>query len=107
MRKNTKKRKNEKEKFSPWTVTVLGLLFVMVLGFLHVRVEYTRTGYEISQNRSLEKKLIKTNQTLKSHLLKLKSYESLEPTAKKMGFRLATYRDVIFVEEVILAGKGE
>lgn len=107
MKKNTKKRENGKKRFSPWTVAALGLLFVAALAFLHVRVEYTGTGYKISENRDLEKKLVKANQTLKSRLLKLKSHESLEPTAREMGFRLPTYRDVIFVEEVVLAGKGE
>ena len=51
--------------------------------------------------------LLKESQILNYELSRLKSPEFLEPVAKKMGFRFATYKDVVFVEEVVLAGKAE
>ena len=96
-----------KRRFSPRTAALLGLLFLVSLCFLRVKVEHTRTGYEVSKNRTAVKELVRENQTLNSRLFRLKSPEALEAAAGKMGFRFATYKDVVFVEEVILAGKGE
>lgn len=104
MRKNTGEGKRG---VSPRAAAALGLLFVVSLCFLRVKVEHTRTGYEISRNRAAVKELVRENQTLESGLFRLKSPEALEDAAGKMGFRFATYKDVVFVEEVILAGKGE
>lgn len=107
MRKKLAARKERKRGFPLRTAIILGVLFVTALCFLHVKVEHTRTGYQISKNKEKEENLIKEGQILSYELSKLKSPEFLEPVAKKMGFRFATYKDVVFVEEVVLAGKAE
>ncbi len=107
MRKKLAGRRKKEKRFSLRTVIILGVLFVTAICFLRVKIEYTRTGYEISRNKEAERELIKEGQTLNYELSKLKSPEFLEPVAKKMGFRFATYNDVVFVEEVVLAGKAE
>ena len=106
MRKKPSRKKRER-RFALSTATILGVLFVTALCFLHVKIEHTRIGYEISRNKEKEMELIKEGQILSYELSKLKSPEFLEPVAKKMGFRFATYKDVIFVEEVVLAGRAE
>ena len=107
MRKKLAGRRKREKRFSLRTGIILGVLFVTAICFLRVKIEYTRTGYEISRNKETEKELIKEGQILNYELSKLKSPEFLEPVAKKMGFRFATYKDVVFVEEVVLAGKAE
>ncbi len=104
MRKNLKKASTG---FSKRSAILFGLVFVTAICFLQVKIEHTKIGYEISRNRAAEKELIKEGQTLNYELSKLKSPEFLKPEAKKMGFRFATYKDVIFVEEVVVAGKEE
>ena len=107
MRKKLAVRKRRKRGFPLSTAIILGLLFVTALCFLCVKIEHTRTGYEISRNKQKEMELIKEGQILSYELSKLKSPEFLEPVAKRMGFRFATYKDVVFVEEVVLAGRAE
>ena len=107
MRKKLAKRKKREKRFSRHTAIIFGVLFLTAICFLPVKIEYTRTGYEISRNQETEKQLIKEGQILNYELSKLKSPEFLEPVAKKMGFRFATYKDVVFVEEVVLAGRAE
>ena len=107
MRKRLAGRRKREKRPSLSTVIILGVLFVTAICFLRIKIEYTRTGYEISRNKETEKKLIREGQILNYELSKLKSPEFLEPVAKKMGFRFATYKDVVFVEEVVLAGKAE
>ena len=107
MRKKLAGRKRKQKGFSLRTVIIFGVLFVTALCFLHVKIEYTRTGYEITKNKETERELIKEGQILSYELSKLKSPEFLELVAKKMGFRFATYKDVVFVEEIVLAGRAE
>ncbi len=107
MRKKLAVRKRRKRGFPLRTAIILGVLFVTALCFLRVKIEHTRTGYEISRNKEKEVDLIKEGQILSYELSRLKSREFLEPVAKKMGFRFATYKDVVFVEDVVLAGKAE
>ena len=107
MRKKLAGRTKREKRFSPRTAIILGILLATSICFLRVKIEYTRTGYEISRNKETEKELIKEGQILNYELSKLKSPEFLEPVAKKMGFRFATYKDVVFVEEVVLAGRAE
>ena len=106
MRKNAG---DGKRGFSPRAAALLGLLFLVSLCFLRVKVEHTRTGYEISKNRAAVTELERENQTISSRLSRLKSPEVLEAAAREMGFKYATYEDVVFVkeQEVILAEKGE
>lgn len=107
MRKKLAVRKKRERGFPLRTVIILGVLVATALCFLHVKIEYTRTGYQISENKEKEVELIKEGQVLSYELSRLKSPEFLEPVAKKMGFRFATYKDVVFVEEVVLAGRAE
>ncbi len=86
---------------------ILGIIFVTAFCFLCIKIEHTRTGYEISKNKQKRMELTKEGQALSHELSKLKSPEFIEPIAKKMGFRFATYKDVVFVEEVVLAGNTE
>ena len=107
MRKKLAARKKRERGFPLRAAIILGILFVTAFCFLHVKIEHTRTGYAISENKKKETELIKEGQILGYELSKLKSPEFLEPVAKKMGFRFATYKDVVFVEEVVLAGRAE
>lgn len=107
MRKKSAGRRKREKRFSLSTAIILGVLIVTAICFLRVKIEHTRTGYEISRNKETERELIKEGQILNYELSKLKSPEFLEPVAKKMGFRFATYKDVVFVEEVVLAGRAE
>lgn len=103
MKKNFAVRKKRKKGFSPRTAIILGIALIAALCFLRIKVEHTRTGYEISKTREVEQGLIKESQMLRHEIVKLKSIERLKPVADKMGFRFATYKDVVFMEEVIVA----
>ncbi len=107
MRKNLVGNRKREKRFSLHIAIILGVLIVTAICFLRVKIEHTRTGYEISRKKETEKELIKEGQILNYEISKLKSPEFLEPVAKKMGFRFATYEDVVFVEEVVLAGRAE
>lgn len=103
MRKKLAARKKRRRGFPLHTAIILGVLFVTALCFLRIKIEHTRTGYEISENQEVERVLLKETGMLHHEVLKLKSLEHLKPVADKKGFRFATYKDVVFVEEVIVA----
>ncbi len=103
MKKDFTVRKKTERRFFPRTAIILGVALIAALCFLRIKVEHTRTGYEISKTRQAEQGLIKESQMLQHEIAKLKSIEHLKPVADKKGFRFATYKDVIFLEEVIVA----
>ncbi len=99
--------RGKKKRFSLRTSIILVVLFATALCFLRVKIENTRTGYEISRNKDIENQLMKEGQILNYELSKLKSPEFLEPVAKQMGFRFVTSKDIVFIEDVVLAGREE
>ncbi|MDE0158558.1 MAG: hypothetical protein OXI02_05230 [Candidatus Dadabacteria bacterium] len=101
-RKFAGRKKREKGLFSR-TLIIFCIALIIALCFLRIKVEHTRTGYEISKNREVERALLKETVMLHHEILKLKSLEHLKPVADKKGFRFASYKDVVFVEEVIVA----
>ncbi len=103
MRKKLAEKKKKDKGFPLRTAIILGILVVTALCFLHVKIEHTRTGYQISKAREVEQDLMKESQMLQHEIIKLKSIEHLKPMADKIGFRFPTYNDVVFVEEVIVA----
>ncbi len=103
MRKNLAGRKKTKKRLFPRTLVVFGVVLITALCFLHIKVEHTRIGYEISKNRKIERALLNETGMLHHEVLRLKSLEHLKPVADKKGFRFASYKDVVFVEEVIVA----
>ena len=101
-RKVAGKKKTERRLF-PRTLIIFGVALITALCFLRIKVEHTRTGYEISKNQEVERALLKETGMLHHEILKLKSLKHLKPVADRKGFRFATYKDVVFVEEVIVA----
>ncbi len=82
---------------------IILVAFLSALCFIHIKVQHTRTGYEISTNRQLQKELINEGQILFYELSEIKSPQRLVPVAKQMGFRFATTKDIVFIEEVMVA----
>lgn len=103
MRRKFAGRKKTEKRLFPRTLIIFGVVLITALCFLRIKVEHTRTGYEISENREVERTLLKETAMLQHEVLKLKSLEHLKPVADKKGYRFATYKDVVFVEEVIVA----
>ncbi len=97
-----------KGKLSLCNVLIIVLAFLTALSFISIKVEHTRTGYELSTNRQSQKELVNQGKLLYYELLELKSPERLVPAAEQMGFRFATNKDIVFIEEVMVAsGKTE
>ncbi|MCY3986461.1 MAG: hypothetical protein OXF23_05405 [Candidatus Dadabacteria bacterium] len=100
----------KKKSFASRMCSVFIFMFLLILttvGFLRVKFEQTKTEYDISKNREIERELTKENQLLKHNISKFRSIEFLEPVAKKNGFRFPTYSDIVVVEQVVLAEKAE
>lgn len=100
MRKN-----NKKSSFSAVTVIGFSLFLLFLLAYVSVKIEQVKTGYEISENKEIEERLMKEKQTYIAELMKLKSPDRLQVSAKRMGFKLPTHEDVVFVEKATLVGK--
>ena len=84
------------------------ILFLIIvffsLGFVRVKVEQIKVGYEISENSKLEKELLQKKQNLKAEYMQLKSPERMEYLAENLGFKFPTQDDVIFVETATVVG---
>ena len=72
---------------------------VIALGYIRIKAEGIRLGYEISWNRKDTKELLKENEMLRSEFMKAISAESLEETAIELGFKFPTQEDIVFVEQ--------
>ena len=72
---------------------------------MSIKIEQVKTGYKISENKETEERLMKEKQTYIAELMKLKSPDRLQVSAKKLGFKLPTHEDVVYVERATLVGK--
>lgn len=99
------KRKKKKSGFSALTAVAFSLFLVFLLAYVGVKIEQVKTGYEISENKEIEERLMKEKQTYIAELMKLKSPDRLQVSAKKLGFKLPTHEDVVYVERATLVGK--
>lgn len=100
-----KKNKQIKSSFSALNVIAFTLFLVFLLAYVSIKIEQVKTGYSISENKKIEDSLLKQKQTYRAELMKLKSPDRLEISAMKMGFKIPTYEDVVFVERATLVGK--
>lgn len=99
------RKKNKKSSFSALTVVGFSIFLVFLLAYVGVKIEQVKTGYEISENKKIEEGLMKDKQTYIAELMKLKSPDRLEVSAKRLGFKLPTHEDVVYVERATLVGK--
>jgi len=109
MRSNSNHRKQSKNKSNNIVIrTEYIILFLIVvffsLGFVRLKAEQLRVGYEISSNSKLEQQLLQKKQNLKAEYMQLKSPERLEYLANNLGFKFPTQDDVIFVEKATVVG---
>jgi len=89
-------------------ILIVVLAVGLALGYLRIKAEGIRLGYEISWNKKETKELLKEHKILKSDFMKLTSSESLESTAMELGFKFPTQGDIIYVEQKqILTDKME
>ncbi len=78
-------------------LTTLMLILLMGSSISHVwsNFEMTQRGYDISQLKSEERKLMDINRKLRLDLAILKSPQKLEAHARKLGLRQPTPEQVI------------
>lgn len=108
MTKNKRNNKATRKSSTEMLKTEYIILFVIIvlfsLGFVRMKVEQIKIGYEISENSRIEKELIKTKQNLKAEYMQLRSPERMEYLAENLGFKFPTQDDVIFVESSTVVG---
>lgn len=80
-------------------ILLVALALTIALGYIRIKAEGIRLGYEISWNRKDTKELLKQNEMLRSDFMKAISAESLEETALELGFKFPTQEDIVFVEQ--------
>lgn len=81
-------------------LTTLMLFILMGSGITHVwsNFEMTQKGYNISQLKSEEMKLMDINRKLRLDLAILKSSQNLEVQAKKLGLRQPSPDQIIVLK---------
>jgi len=81
-------------------LTTLMLFILMGSGITHVwsNFEMTQKGYNISQLKSEEMKLMDINRKLRLDLAILKSSQNLEAQAKKLGLRQPSPDQIIVLK---------
>lgn len=104
MRRNTNCRRTNdvsalKKIASVKLIVILLIALVCSLGYVRIKAEQIRLGYEISSNSLVERDLIRKRQNLQALYIQLKSPERLEYIARNRGFKFPTQNDVIFVEQ--------
>jgi|GEM_PF-776750 len=102
------KIKKTKKAVSGGLILLVVLFVGLALGYLRVKAEGIRLGYEISWNKKETEELLKENKTLRSEFMKAISADSLEGTAMELGFKFPTQEDIVYVEQKhILSDKME
>lgn len=102
------KIKKAKKTVSGGLLLLVVLSVALALGYLRIKAEGIRLGYEISWNKKETKELLKENQMLKSEFMKAISADSLEGTAMELGFKFPTQQDIVYIEQKhILSDKME
>ena len=102
------KIKKAKKAVSSGLILIVVVAVALALGYLRIKAEAIRLGYEISWNKKETKELLKENQILKSEFMKAISADSLESTAMELGFKFPTQEDIVYIEQKhILSDKME
>lgn len=102
------KIRKAKKAVSGGLILLVVVALAIALGYLRIKAEGIRLGYEISWNRKETKELLKENEMLKSEFMRAISADSLEGMAMELGFKFPTQEDIVFVEEKqILTDKME
>lgn len=102
------KIRKAKKAVSGGLIILVILAVGLALGYLRIKAEGIRIGYEISWNKKETKELLKEYKLLKSEFMTAISADSLESTAFELGFKFPTQQDIVFVEQKqILSDKME
>ena len=102
------KIKKAKKAVSTGLILIVAVAVALALGYLRIKAEGIRLGYEISWNKRETKELLKENLMLKSEFMKAISADSLQGTAKELGFKFPTQEDIVYIEKKhILSDKME
>lgn len=89
-------------------ILLVVLTIVMALGYIRLRFEQTRMGYEISVNEKIKEEILNEKLFLVAEQMRLKSPERIENEARKLGFKFPTQEDVIYIDRITIVGeKGE
>ena len=100
-----KKKTINKSSFSALTVLSFTVFLIFLLAYVSVKIEQVKVGYEISENKEIEQKLMKERQVYTAKLMNLKSPDHLRASARELGFKFPTQDDVVFVEKTTVVGK--
>jgi cell division protein FtsL len=80
-------------------LVLMGLFIGELLVYTWCRVQYTRSGYDISRAVKVQKRLMKVQEELQVELARLKSPERLARIAEtSMGLQRPTSRQMVVVE---------
>ena len=102
------KIRKAKKAVSGGLILIVVVALALALGYLRIKAEGIRLGYEISWNKREAKELLKENKMLKSDFMKAISADSLEGNAIELGFKFPTQEDIVYVEQKqILTDKRE
>ncbi len=95
-KKKSKKRPEQKHIW-PWIVLILALIGELFF-FTWCRVQCTRVGYEISQAKTDNKRLLALQKTLKVEFAHLKSPERIAEIAKlKLGLTMPNQEQMMTI----------
>lgn len=108
MEKARRNRKSKMEKliYSTRFIILVLLVIGLALGYVRIRFEETKIGYDISINKKIEKEILSEKRFLKADYVKLKSPERVERIARDLGFKFPTQEDVIFIEQPTVVGEN-
>lgn len=106
MEKARRKRKSKMENliYSTRFIILVLLVLGLALGYVRIRFEETKIGYDISINKQIEKEILSEERFLKADYMKLKSPKRVEKIARDLGFKFPTQEDVIFIEQPTVVG---
>jgi len=108
MERARRKRKSKLEKliYSTRFIALVLAVIGLALGYVRIRFEDTKIGYEISINKKVEKGVLSEKRFLIADYMQLKSPKRVEKIARDLGFKFPTQEDVMFIEQPTVVGEN-
>ena len=105
MQKKRRKGRPKLEKviYSTRFIVLVLVVIALGLGYVRIRFEETKIGYDISIN---EKEILTEKRFLQADYMKLKSPHRIEKLARELGFKFPTHDDVMYIEQPTVVGEN-
>lgn len=105
LRRNNRKTPFHIKLVSLKLALLLTLGSMLALGYIHLKVNEIKLGYDISASKKIESELRNKNNIIHAKYMKFKSPTRIGKIASDLGFKFPTLEDVIYIDQATVVGE--